>query len=171
MYMTSQGGNSSDDETALTGEWVVGVLQSRFNRGEEDTGPDNGISIEMRSKRRRSVETANVSSKSHIVSNGATSWRRLVRGREASGGAVRVEDILIDVNEDLVEPGVLSEFGVRRHSLRLRFPPHQVGADTCIWTIDRGVQDTHLQHRRGGERYVVFPSWSFRFRLYAYTNE
>ena len=117
------------------------------------------------------VETANVSSKSHIVFSRATSWHRLVRGREASGGAVRVEDILIDINEDLVGPEVLLEFGMRRHSLRLRFPPHQAGVDTRIWTIDRGVQDTHLQHQCGGERYVAVPSWSFRFRLYAYTNE
>ena len=45
---------------------------------------------------------------------------------------VRVEDILIDINEDLVGLEVLSEFGMQRHSLRLRFPRHQAGADTHI---------------------------------------
>ena len=104
------------------------------------------------------VKTASVSSESHTIFGGATSWRRLVRGRGASEGAVRVEDILINVDEDLAGPEVLSKFGARRHSLRLRFPPHQAGADTHTWTIDRGVQDTHLLHWRRGERYVAFPS-------------
>ena len=45
MYMTSQGGDSSYDETASAGEWVARVLESCFNRGEEDIGPDDGISI------------------------------------------------------------------------------------------------------------------------------
>ena len=38
MYATSQGGDSSDDETISASEQVTQVLQSRFGRGEEDTG-------------------------------------------------------------------------------------------------------------------------------------
>ena len=45
------GDDSFNDETASAGEQLARVLQSRFNCGEEDTGPVGSISIEMRSRR------------------------------------------------------------------------------------------------------------------------
>ena len=93
MYATSHGDDSSNDETVSAGEQVARVLQSHFDHREKDTGPASAISIEMLSRRRRSVETASSSSKSHTVSSRASSRRRLVRGRGASGGDVRDDDI------------------------------------------------------------------------------
>ena len=81
MYAISHGDDSSDDKTALAGEWVARVLQSRFDRGEEDVGFAGSISIETHSSRRRSVKTASISSKSYNVSSGASSWRRPTKGR------------------------------------------------------------------------------------------
>ena len=57
------------------------------------------------------VETTNVSSKSHTISSVATSWRRPVRGKGASGGEVQAEDILIDVDDDFPGFKVSLEFG------------------------------------------------------------
>ena len=79
MYAMSHGDNSSDDETTLVGEQVARVLQSRFDRGEEDTRPASGISIESQSRKQCSIKMASVSSKSHTVSSRAFSWRRLIR--------------------------------------------------------------------------------------------
>jgi len=77
VYATSHGDDSSDDETTLASERVAQVLQSHFDRGDDDTRPIGSISMETRSKRCRSVMTASVSSKSHTVSCGASSWWRL----------------------------------------------------------------------------------------------
>ena len=93
MYATSHGDDSFDDKTASASEQVARVLQSPFNHREEDTGPAGDISIETQSRRRRSVEIANSSSKSHTVSSRASSRRRLVRGRGASEGDMRDDDI------------------------------------------------------------------------------
>ena len=73
MYAMSHGDDSSNDETALAGEWVARVLQSRFDRGEDDVGLAGNISIETHSCWQRSVKTASISSKSYNVSSGASS--------------------------------------------------------------------------------------------------
>lgn len=73
MYATSQGCDSSNDETASASKQVARVLQSHFDREEEDVGPAGNISIETRSRRRRFVKTASVSSESRTISSGATS--------------------------------------------------------------------------------------------------
>lgn len=52
--------------------------------------------------------------------------------RGAFGGAIELKDILINIDEDLAGPEVLQEFGARRRSLRLRFPPYQAGADKAL---------------------------------------
>ena len=81
IYATSHGGDVSNDETASAGKHAARVLQSHFDCEGDDPRPISGIPIETRSKRWHSVEMANVSSESHIVSNGASSWCRLARGR------------------------------------------------------------------------------------------
>ena len=73
MYAVSHGDDSSDDETASAGKQVARVLQSRFDHREEDTSPADDISIKKRSRRRRSIETANASSKSYTISSRASS--------------------------------------------------------------------------------------------------
>jgi len=103
---------------------VARVLQSRFDRREKDTKPASGISIEIRSRRQRSVETASVSSKSHIVSSKISSWRRPNRGRRAFGGEVRAKDLVINIDDKFPRDEVLPEFGTWRCNLRPRFPPH-----------------------------------------------
>jgi len=65
----------------------------------------------------------------------------------ASRGEVRDNDILIDIDEVFAGPEVLADFGTQRHSLRPRFPSHQAGVNTHTRTIDKGIQDTHLQHK------------------------
>lgn len=94
-----------------------------FRSAEEDTGPAGGISIKTRS-RRRAVEIASVSSETHTIFSRATSRCRPVRVRGAFRGAIELKDILINIDEDLAGPEVLQEFGARRRSLRLRFPPY-----------------------------------------------
>jgi len=96
MYATSQGDDSSDDKTASASKQVARVLQSRFDHGEEDTGPIGDISIETWSRRWCSIKTASVSFESYTVSNGATSLRSPTRGKGTSGGEMRAEDILIE---------------------------------------------------------------------------
>ena len=49
------------------------------------------------------------------------------------------DDIFIDIDEVFARPKVLPKFGARRHSLRLRFPPHQMGVDARTRTIDRDI--------------------------------
>ena len=56
--------------------------------------------MEILSKRRRLVEMASISSKSHTVSSRASSWRRSAIGRWAFGGVTRAEDLLIDIEAD-----------------------------------------------------------------------
>ena len=86
--------------------------------------------METRSKRSQSVEMAIASSKSCTTSSGTTSRHRPVKGRGASRGEVRDDDILIDIDEVFARLEVLLEFSAQRHSLRPRFPPHQAGANT-----------------------------------------
>ena len=66
---------------------------------------------------------ASVSSKSCIISSGASSRRRPTTGRGAFGGEMRVEDLLIDKESDFFEDEVLLELGTQRRSLRAKFPP------------------------------------------------
>ena len=145
MYATSHGDDSSDDETASAGERVARFLQSRFNRREEDIGLTGDISIETHSRRRRSVEMANVSFESHIVSSRASSRCRPARGRGASGGEMRAEDLIIDIKANFSGDEVHLDLGTRRCSLRPRFPPRQAGADAHTKAVDRGIRDIHLQ--------------------------
>ena len=51
-----------------------------------------------------------------------------------------------NIDDDFLKPEVLSEFGTRRPSLRPRFTPHQARADARTRAVDRGIQDTYLQH-------------------------
>ena len=67
--------------------------------------------METRSKRSQSVETANASSESCTTSSGTTSQHRPVKGRGASRGEVRDDDILIDIDEVFAGPEVLPKFG------------------------------------------------------------
>ena len=157
MYATSQGDSSSNDETTLTSEQAARILQSHFDCGGGDPRSTNGIPMETRSRRRCSVEIAGALSKSRTVSSRTTSQCRLVRGKGAFRGEVRDDDILIDIDEVFARPKVLSKFGAWRHSLRLRFPPHQAEVDACTQTIDRGIQDTHLQH--GLKDHSSAPTW------------
>ena len=124
MYATSHGDDSSDDETTSAGERVARFLQSHLNRREEDIGLTGGISIETHSRRRRSVEMANVSFESHIVSGRSSSRCRPARGRGASGGEMRAEDLVIDIKVDFSRDEVHLDLGAWRCSLRPRFPPH-----------------------------------------------
>ena len=87
---------------------------------------------------------ASFSSESHIVSSGASSWRRSVKGRGASRRETQVEDLLIDIDVDVPRDEVLPEFGAWRCRLRPRFPPHQAWVDARTEVIDRGIRDTHL---------------------------
>ena len=77
ILATSHGDSSSDDKTTLANERVARVLQSRFEHRDDDTKP---------ASRRRLVEIANVSSKSHTVSSGASSRCRPTTGTGAFGG-------------------------------------------------------------------------------------
>ena len=61
--------------------------------------------------RQRSVKTANVSFESYTISSGASSWRRLARGRGASGGEMRAEDLLIDIDADFSRDEVHVDLG------------------------------------------------------------
>ena len=120
MYATSYEDDSSDEENASAGVQAAWVLQTR-------------------SRRQHSVETARVSFESCIVSSGASSRCRLTKGRGAFRGEMRVEDILIDIDDDFLGPEVLPKFGTRRRSLRPRFPPHQAEANACTRVVDRGI--------------------------------
>ena len=64
----------------------------------------------------------------------------------AFGGEVWDDGILLDIDEVFAGPEVLLEFGARRRSLRPRFPPYQARADVRTRTINKGIQDTLLQH-------------------------
>ena len=79
--------DSSDDETASTNEQAAQVLQSHFDCGGDDLRPAGGIPMETRSRRRRSIEMANISSESCTICSGASSQHRLAIGRRAFGGA------------------------------------------------------------------------------------
>ena len=58
---------------------------------------------------------------------------------------MRVEDFLIDKDDEFPEPEVLLMFGTWRHSLRPRFTPYQARADAHTRVVHRGIQNTHLQ--------------------------
>ena len=146
MYATSQGDDSSDDETTSASEQAARVLQSHFDCGGGNPRSISGIPIETKSRRRRSVEMASASSKSCTISSGTTSQRRPVKGKGAFGGEVRDDDILIDIDEVFTGPEVLPDFSTWRHSLRPRFPPHQDRADARTQTIDGDIHDIYLQH-------------------------
>ena len=109
MYATSYEDDSSDEENASAGVQAAWVLQTR-------------------SRRQHSVETARVSFESCIVSSGASSRCRLTKGRGASRGEMRVEDILIDIDDDFPRGKVSLKFGSRRRSLRSSFLPHWAGS-------------------------------------------
>lgn len=121
MYATSYGDNSSDDKITSASVRVARVLQSHFDRRGDDIRPGN------------------VSSESHIVSSGASSRHRPIRGREAFGGEIRVE-----VHVDL---------GARRCNLRSRFPPCQAKVNACTEAVDRGIINIYLQ--RGLKDHLV----------------
>ena len=79
--------------------------------------------METRSKRRHSVETASVFSKSHTISSRASSRHKLATGRGASDGVTQAEDLLIDIEADFSEDKVHMDLGAQRRSLRPRFLP------------------------------------------------
>lgn len=56
--------------------------------------------METRSRKRHSVEIVSVSSKSRIISSGASSRRRLDIGRGTFGGKTPAEDLVFDVKVD-----------------------------------------------------------------------
>ena len=99
MYATSHEDDSSDDE--------IEFCKATLTAG-----------------RRRSVETANVSSKSHTVSSRASSWHRPAKRRGASRGDMRAVDLLINIDANFFGDEVHANLGARRRSLRPRFPPH-----------------------------------------------
>lgn len=119
-------------------------MQWCFDRRGNDTGPAGGISIEICFRRSLSVETISVSFESYTVSSRASSWHRSAKGRRASRGETRVEDLLIDIDVDFFEDEVHVDLGTLRCSLRPRFPPLQAMADARTGTVDRGIKDTHL---------------------------
>lgn len=87
------------------------TIKCHFDCRGDDPRSTSGIPMEARSKRRCSVEMASALSKSHTVSNWKTSRHRLIRGRGASGGEVRDDDIVLDIDEVFAGPKVLLEFG------------------------------------------------------------
>jgi len=93
----SHGDDSSDDKTISTGERAAQVLQSHFDRGGDDSRPVDGIPMKARSRRRRSVEMASVSSKSRTISSRASSRHGPAIGRRACEGVMRAEHLLIDI--------------------------------------------------------------------------
>ena len=88
---------------------------------------------------------ASVSSESHTISNGASSWRKPATGKGAFGRVTRAEDLLIDTEADFFRDVVHLDLGARKRSLRLRFLPRQAEVDACTGAIDRGIRETHLQ--------------------------
>ena len=121
MYATSQRDGSSDDKIASVGKQAAQVLQSHFDCGGDDPRPTGGIPMETRSRRRCFVEKASASSESRIVSSGTTSQHWPVKGKAASGGEVRDDDILTDIDEVFTGPKVLLEFGAQRRNLSRGF--------------------------------------------------
>ena len=79
--------------------------------------------METQSRRRHSVETASVSSKSRTISSRASSRHKLATGRGAFGGVTRAEDLLIDIEANFSEDKVHMDLGAQRRSLRPRFLP------------------------------------------------
>ena len=92
---------------------------------------------------------ASISSESHTISNGSSSRRKPVRGKGASEGEMRVEDLVIDIDADFSGDKVLLELGARRPSLKPRFPPHQAkakGPSFRTSAVGRGMLYFFLSH-------------------------
>ena len=87
------------------------TIKCHFDCKGGDPKSTSGIPMETRSRRRCSVEMVSALSKSHTVSSWTTSRHRPIRGRGASGGEVRDDDIVIDIDEVFAGPKVLLEFG------------------------------------------------------------
>ena len=73
-------------------------MESHFDHGGDDSRLAGGILIETQSRRRHSIETANVSFESRTISSGASSRCRSATGRGAFGGAMRTEDLFINID-------------------------------------------------------------------------
>ena len=127
VYATSHREDSSNNETIFVGEQAARVLWSHFDCKGNDFRPIGSIPMESRSRRRHSIETASISSESRTISSGASSWCKPAAKRWASGGVIRAEDLLINIEVDFSEDEVHPDLGARRRSLRPKFPPHQVG--------------------------------------------
>ena len=69
VYTTSHGDDSSD-ETTLAGERAARVLQSHFDRGDNDTRPTDKIPMETRFRRRCLAKAISVSFESCTISSG-----------------------------------------------------------------------------------------------------
>ena len=120
-------------------------MQSHFDRGGEDTGPTGGISMETQSRRRHSVETASVSSKSCTISNWASSQCMPVTAKGASRGETRAKDLFIDIEANFSRDEVFLDLSTQRCNLRPSFLPCQAGADASIGAINGGIRNTHRQ--------------------------
>ena len=75
---------------------------------------------------------------------------------------MRAEDILIDIDDDFPGLEFLLEFGTRRHSMRPRFPPHQVGAkgsSFCSSAEGRGMLRFLLSHLDSDYMHVLIRSF------------
>lgn len=114
------------------------------------------------------IETASVFSQSHTVSIRVSSWRKLARGRGASGGEIRAKDLVINIDADFP-----ARVWCSKVQFKAKVPATRTGA------VDRGIWDTHLQRGlknhpsapvQKGEVCCIF-SWSFKFLLYACANK
>ena len=147
IYAMSYGDDSSDDETTSADNWATRVLQSHFNSEAADSRPAGSFPMETRSRGRRLVKMASVSSESRTISSEASSRHGPATGKRASRGVMRAKDLLIDIKADFFGDEVLPNLGTRRHKLRPRFPPRQAGAYAHTGDINGGIKDTHLQRR------------------------
>ena len=118
------------------------MLQSHFNSEGDDSRPASGIPMETRSRGRRLVKMASVSSESRTISSEASSRHGPATRKMASRGVMRAKDLLIDIKADFFGDEVLPNLGTRRHKLRPRFLPRQAGANAHTGAINGGIKDT-----------------------------
>ena len=97
-------------------------MQSHFDHGGDESKPTGEIPMETRSRKWHSVEIVSVSSKSHIISSGASSRRRPDIRRGTFGGKMPAEDLVFDVEVDFSKEEEIY-LGTWRRGLRPRFPP------------------------------------------------
>ena len=73
IYAKSHGDASFNEETVSAGEQAARVLHSHFDYRGDDIRPTGGIPMKTKFRKRRSVETVSVSSKSRTISSRASS--------------------------------------------------------------------------------------------------